>query len=406
MSMDVESVNVDATQLSKLKLCLSASNGNVSHKTYGTVTPPPSPLDIHGDVDSRPPHSYVRIVIMALLDCPGHEATIREIYDMITQKFPYYQENRLHWKNSVRHNLTVFSCFQRVAMEEGPTSRGSNRWRLVGDWRSILAKAEAVPVRKYRPSCSPSVVDKFAKKKKKHQKSSRDDKLEVRSRRDKELAKRKKREKARKLRLAAGIRRIDRMPLANVNYHDFTPAENPAENPTEEPLPSRMSTPPPRLPGIENIFLPPPTPSISPLREPLNIWDDSPDDLNLLSIPNLSLIDEITDIISTNDTTETPHLTASKDAWDVISQFESDIDADIERQAAWHQFTPEQSPTKAWTELSKAGLCGYGTSSKSKNLWNLVDSAANPEVMDLFTFSKPSEWPTSVTTESDYLVVS
>ncbi|NP_001073025.1 forkhead transcription factor X [Strongylocentrotus purpuratus] len=399
MSVDVESLDVDATQLSKLKLYVSGGNDTMSQKTYSTVTPPPSPLDVHGDVDSRPPHSYVRIVIMSLLDCPGHEATIREIYDMITYKFPYYQENRLHWKNSVRHNLTVFSCFERVITEEGSTSRGSNRWRLIGNWRSILEKAEAVSVRKSRP-CTPSIVEEFIKKKKKHHhKTSRINKLDIVSRREKDLAKRKKREKARKLRLAAGICRVNRMPLADSNHHDFTTPVKP----TEEPLPSRMSTPPPRLPGIENIFLPSPTPSISPLREPMNIWEDAPDDFNLLSVPNLSLIDEITDIISANDEAKVPHLEAQTDSLDFISQYESDIDVAIERQSTWHQFTPEQSPAKAWSELSKAGLNGYTSSAKNKNLWDLVDSTVNPEFLDMYTLN--GEWSSTMTT-GDCLLVS
>nr|XP_054751664.1 forkhead box protein C1-B-like [Lytechinus pictus] len=402
MDVDVENVDVDATQLSKLKLYVSRSNENISENSYdGTVTPPPSPLDVHGDVDSRPPHSYVRIVIMALLDCPGREATIREIYDMITLKFPYYQENRLHWKNSVRHNLTVFSCFERVvsSADDGSSSRSSNSWRLVGNWQSILEKAESASVRKNR-ICNSSIVDEFTKKKKKHLKSTHIGKFDSVSRREKDLAKKKKREKAaRKLRLAAGIRRINRVPLGDLNHHDQS--ASPA-NLSKEPLPSRMTTPPPRLPGVENIFLPSPTPSISPLKEPLNIWDDSPDDLHLLSVPNLSLIDEITDIVSADDEMTVSHLVAQTDASDVISQYESDIDVAIKRQCSWHQFTPEQSPAKAWTELTMAGLTGYASSAKSKNLWDLVDSRFNPDLSDLYNLN--NDWSSSMSLD-DYVLV-
>ncbi|XP_033625179.1 forkhead box protein C2-like [Asterias rubens] len=94
----------------------------------------PTTLD---DDDSRPKHSYLALTTMALQHQPGKQCDLKAIYEYITAAFPYYTKNRKHWKNSVRHNLTLHKCFKRLDTEEDRIReakgnlRSNPRWALV-----------------------------------------------------------------------------------------------------------------------------------------------------------------------------------------------------------------------------------------------------------------------------------
>ncbi|XP_071493020.1 uncharacterized protein [Diadema antillarum] len=266
---------MDTTQLSKItcSTTLRADGPTCMSPAFTSVTPPPSPRETptkahDHDEHARPPHSYVRLVILALLECEDNQGTIKEIYEQITKKFPYYRENRLHWKNSVRHNLTVFRCFQRIAGADGETSRGSYRWKLTGDWQTTLMKAEALQARRKTFDRETVADDECLKQKGKR------DKSKSQARKERENAKRRKRDRARRLKLrsAAASRMIQRLPLAERNSFGVETLEK-----IDAPLPSRMPTPPPRLPGIENIFLPAPVINVTPKKKcTSSIWIGSP----------------------------------------------------------------------------------------------------------------------------------
>lgn len=66
------------------------------------------------------PLSYIEIISYAILSSPHKRATLAEIYSFIQDSYPEFTENRLRWKNTVRHNLSLHECFQRgeVAMDK------------------------------------------------------------------------------------------------------------------------------------------------------------------------------------------------------------------------------------------------------------------------------------------------
>ncbi|XP_068723764.1 forkhead box protein L1-like [Montipora capricornis] len=66
------------------------------------------------------PLSYIEIISYAILGSPRKRATLAEIYSFIQDNYPEFTENRLRWKNTVRHNLSLHECFQRgeVAMDK------------------------------------------------------------------------------------------------------------------------------------------------------------------------------------------------------------------------------------------------------------------------------------------------
>lgn len=66
------------------------------------------------------PLSYIQVISYAILTSPQKRLTLAEIYDFIQNNYPSFTENRVRWKNTVRHNLSLHECFQRgeIAMQK------------------------------------------------------------------------------------------------------------------------------------------------------------------------------------------------------------------------------------------------------------------------------------------------
>ena len=64
--------------------------------------------------------SYIEMISYAILSSPHKRATLAEIYSFIQGNYPEFTVNRLRWKNTVRHNLSLHECFQRgeIAMDK------------------------------------------------------------------------------------------------------------------------------------------------------------------------------------------------------------------------------------------------------------------------------------------------
>ncbi|XP_027513735.1 forkhead box protein D4-like [Corapipo altera] len=88
----------------------------------------------------KPPYTYVALITMAIRASPEQRLPLSGIYAFIAERFPYYRGCSPGWQNSVRHNLSLNSCFRRLPR------RGSRG----GDWVLDPAFHDMFPEGDYR----------------------------------------------------------------------------------------------------------------------------------------------------------------------------------------------------------------------------------------------------------------
>ena len=65
----------------------------------------------------RPGLSYIALVSKAILSTPQQKMLLSEIYQWITENYPYYRMEDRSWRNSIRHNLSLNECFVKCGRD-------------------------------------------------------------------------------------------------------------------------------------------------------------------------------------------------------------------------------------------------------------------------------------------------
>ncbi|KAI4547007.1 hypothetical protein MG293_003562 [Ovis ammon polii] len=90
---------------------------------------------------SKPPYSFSLLIYMAIEHSPNKCLPVKEIYSWILNRFPYFATAPTGWKNSVRHNLSLNKCFQKVERSHGKVNGKGSLWCVDPEYKPNLMQA-------------------------------------------------------------------------------------------------------------------------------------------------------------------------------------------------------------------------------------------------------------------------
>ncbi|EIM88490.1 uncharacterized protein STEHIDRAFT_55479 [Stereum hirsutum FP-91666 SS1] len=103
-----------------------------------------------GPPGSKPFYPYSTLIRYAIKGSPNQKLLLEDIYYAIESRFPYFRSAPSGWKNSVRHNLSLNPCFEKVARPL--TDRGKGSYWTVND--NVDPRTGVHRIRKKKPKSS------------------------------------------------------------------------------------------------------------------------------------------------------------------------------------------------------------------------------------------------------------
>ncbi|KAK7112144.1 hypothetical protein V1264_011642 [Littorina saxatilis] len=112
----------------------------------------PDAVDYKTNPYVKPPYSYATLICMAMKETKKHKITLSAIYNWITDNFMYYRMADPSWQNSIRHNLSLNKCFEKVPRRKDEPGKGGF-WRINPDYSDMIENGIFKKRRNSRDSC-------------------------------------------------------------------------------------------------------------------------------------------------------------------------------------------------------------------------------------------------------------
>ncbi|XP_078085782.1 forkhead box protein N2 [Mustelus asterias] len=112
--------------------------------TEGDASPSSLSDSLNNDnrgLNSKPPYSFSCLIFMAIEHSARKCLPVKDIYNWILERFPYFTNAPTGWKNSVRHNLSLNKCFRKVEKDHGKTVGKGSLWCVDPQYRPNLIQA-------------------------------------------------------------------------------------------------------------------------------------------------------------------------------------------------------------------------------------------------------------------------
>ncbi|KAK6176351.1 hypothetical protein SNE40_014652 [Patella caerulea] len=103
---------------------------------------------------NKPPYSYATLISMAINGTKEKRINISSIYKWITDNFPYYKMADSHWKNSIRHNLSLNKRFEKIPRRPNESGKGGY-WRIKPEVSDIIQRGVITKRRTSDDQCFP-----------------------------------------------------------------------------------------------------------------------------------------------------------------------------------------------------------------------------------------------------------
>ncbi|KAK6187707.1 hypothetical protein SNE40_005671 [Patella caerulea] len=94
-------------------------------------------IDYKNNPYVKPPYSYATLICMAMKETKKNKITLSAIYNWITDNFMYYRMADPSWQNSIRHNLSLNKCFEKVPRRKDEPGKGGF-WRINPEFSDMI----------------------------------------------------------------------------------------------------------------------------------------------------------------------------------------------------------------------------------------------------------------------------